>query len=105
VNNKPHIPKITSLDIPDDYERMDPELIVLIQNGTEFHQALPFRLDTAKLASFVFVVIRECPGACSGVVYLKQEFGIETKEVPDDGSESARAISKGKERRPSERLS
>jgi hypothetical protein len=26
-------------------------------------------LDTAKLASFDFVLIRQCPGACSGVVY------------------------------------
>src|SRR5208337_4781374 len=34
-----------------------------------FHQARPSRLDTAKLASFNFVLIRQCPGACSGVVY------------------------------------
>jgi len=33
----PNLPPIVSLDIPDDYERMDEQLIVLIQKGTEFH--------------------------------------------------------------------
>jgi predicted protein tyrosine phosphatase len=69
---RPNPPRIVSLDIPDDYERMDPELIVLIQNGTEFH--------------------------------LKQEFGIEPRDVPD---KSVAASSKfgGPQGHPSERKS
>ena|SRR6266498_5065277 len=31
------LPRIVSLDIPDEYERMDEQLIALIQKGTEFH--------------------------------------------------------------------
>jgi hypothetical protein len=34
-----------------------------------FHQAFAFPVDTAKLASFVLFLMRQCPGACSGVVY------------------------------------
>lgn len=33
----PNLPRIVSLDIPDEYERMEPELVSLIQSGTEFH--------------------------------------------------------------------
>ena len=33
----PNLPRIVSLDIPDEYERMDPDLVSLIQSGTEFH--------------------------------------------------------------------
>lgn len=32
-----NLPPIVSLDIPDEYKRMDPELISLIEQGTEFH--------------------------------------------------------------------
>lgn len=35
--NHPDLPPIVSLDIPDEYPRMDPELISLIEEGTEFH--------------------------------------------------------------------
>jgi protein-tyrosine phosphatase len=31
------LPPIDSLDIPDDYGYMDPELVTLIREGTEFH--------------------------------------------------------------------
>ena len=41
----PHLPRIVSLDIPDEYERMDPELVSLIQSGTEFHLKQQFDLD------------------------------------------------------------
>ena len=40
-----------------------------VERKAHFHQALPSRFDIAKLASFLFVLIRQCPGACSGVVY------------------------------------
>ncbi len=33
----PNLPRIVSLDIPDEYERMDPELISLIEKATEPH--------------------------------------------------------------------
>jgi predicted protein tyrosine phosphatase len=33
----PDLPAIVCLDIPDDYQRGDPELIELIKKGTEFH--------------------------------------------------------------------
>jgi len=33
----PNLPRIVSLDIPDDYGYMDQELIELIETGTEFH--------------------------------------------------------------------
>jgi len=33
----PALPRIVSLDIPDEYERMDEQLIALIQKGTEFY--------------------------------------------------------------------
>jgi len=39
------LPPIVSLDIPDDYERMDPELIALIEKGTEFHLKQRFNLE------------------------------------------------------------
>ena len=32
-----NLPRIVSLDIPDEYERMDEQLIALIQKGTEFY--------------------------------------------------------------------
>jgi hypothetical protein len=35
----------------------------------KFTRHRPSRLDTAKFASFVFVLILQCVGACSGVVY------------------------------------
>jgi hypothetical protein len=53
-----------SLLLPDGGEKRDSENVRLI------HQARPSRLDTAKLASFNFGLIRQCPGACSGVVYF-----------------------------------
>jgi hypothetical protein len=33
----PNLPRIVSLDIPDDYQFMDPELIELLRQGVEFH--------------------------------------------------------------------
>jgi predicted protein tyrosine phosphatase len=33
----PNLPPIVSLEIPDTYERMDPELVALIEKGTEPH--------------------------------------------------------------------
>ena len=33
----PNLPPIVSLDIPDEYARMNEQLIALIQQGTEFH--------------------------------------------------------------------
>jgi hypothetical protein len=41
----PNLPRIVSLDIPDDYERMDPELIHLIKRGTEFHLRQQFNIE------------------------------------------------------------
>jgi predicted protein tyrosine phosphatase len=41
----PNLPRIVSLDIPDEYERMDPELISLIQSGTEFHLKQQFDIE------------------------------------------------------------
>jgi predicted protein tyrosine phosphatase len=41
----PHLPKIVSLDIPDEYNRMDQELIALIEEGTEFHLKHHFGLE------------------------------------------------------------
>lgn len=32
-----HLPPIENLDIPDEYERMDTELVELIKSGVEFH--------------------------------------------------------------------
>jgi len=33
----PNLPRIVSLDIPDEYSYMDSELVTLIRNGTEYH--------------------------------------------------------------------
>jgi predicted protein tyrosine phosphatase len=33
----PNLPRVVSLDIPDEYKFMDPELIQLIREGVEFH--------------------------------------------------------------------
>ena len=44
---QPNLPRIVSLDIPDDYERMNEELIGLIQAGTEFNLKQHFNLDPA----------------------------------------------------------
>jgi predicted protein tyrosine phosphatase len=41
----PNLPRIVSLDIPDEYERMDPELVSLIQSGTEFHLKQQFDIE------------------------------------------------------------
>ena len=41
----PNLPRIVSLDIPDEYARMDPELVSLIQSGTEFHLKHQFNID------------------------------------------------------------
>ena len=35
--DRPNLPKIVSLDIPDEYQFMDPALIMLLQAGVEFH--------------------------------------------------------------------
>jgi predicted protein tyrosine phosphatase len=40
------LPPIVSLDILDDYERMDPELIALIEKGTEFHLKQRFNMES-----------------------------------------------------------
>ena len=37
-----NMPRIVSLDIPDDYQRMDPGLVDLIREGTEFQLKHPF---------------------------------------------------------------
>ncbi len=44
---QPNLPRIVSLDIPDEYERMDQELIGLIHTGTEFHLKQHFNLEPA----------------------------------------------------------
>ena len=43
--NHANLPRIVSLDIPDDYERMDEQLIALIQKGTEFHLKEVFGIE------------------------------------------------------------
>ena len=43
--NHPNLPRIISLDIPDEYERMDEQLIALIQKGTEFHLKQVFGIE------------------------------------------------------------
>ena len=42
----PKLPRIVSLDIPDEYERMDQELIALIRKGTEFQLKNEFGLGS-----------------------------------------------------------
>lgn len=41
---QPNLPPIIALDIPDEYQRMDQELVALIQAGTEFHLKQNFNL-------------------------------------------------------------
>jgi len=41
----PNLPRIVSLDIPDDYQFMDPELIELLCQGVEFHLKHEFGLE------------------------------------------------------------
>lgn len=41
------MPKIVSLDIPDDYQRMDQHLVELIRDGTEFHLQQQFKIGPA----------------------------------------------------------
>ncbi len=41
----PNLPPIVSLDIPDNYERMNSELVALIENGTEFHLRHQFNIE------------------------------------------------------------
>ena len=43
--DRANFPRMVSLDIPDEYERMDQELISLIRNGTEFHLKHEFNLE------------------------------------------------------------
>ena len=45
------LPRIVSLDIPDEYERMDHELIVLIRKGTEFHLMQEFGIEADDAAA------------------------------------------------------
>ncbi len=40
-----NLPRIISLDIPDEYQRMDPELIGLIRDATEFQLSQVFGLE------------------------------------------------------------
>ena len=40
--DRSNMPRIVSLDIPDDYQRMDPGLVDLIREGTEFQLKHPF---------------------------------------------------------------
>ena len=47
----PNLPNIVSLDIPDKYERMDPELVSLIQGGTEFHLKQQFNIEPSAIGS------------------------------------------------------
>jgi predicted protein tyrosine phosphatase len=43
----PCLPQIVSLDIPDEYERMDPELVSLIQSGTEVHLRQQLNIESS----------------------------------------------------------
>jgi|SRR5579859_2400879 len=42
---RPHLPRIVSLNIPDEYQFMDAELIELIREGVEFHLKHEFNID------------------------------------------------------------
>jgi predicted protein tyrosine phosphatase len=43
--NHLNLPRIVSLDIPDEYQLMDTELIALIREGVEFHLKCEFNIE------------------------------------------------------------
>jgi predicted protein tyrosine phosphatase len=49
----PNLPRIVSLDIPDEYERMNEQLIALIQEGTEFYLREVFGIEPGAAADGV----------------------------------------------------